>query len=375
MLTAVKDWRMKKLNIFILLIFLVSACLFPGCSPGTGGAAKSVETEKAAEGPLECNWLLKVDQTIPVTTDELTVNYTLVLIAQKVGGTDVYGTYEGAAYFGSELDASNLSNSFLDVTGGFNIKAFANNLSFQIVPYDKEKYSRYGIGENEAPVVPLVDYESMALFSPQMTGSGVLNPHVTGENVNAGYNDSASGTAPVTIKIAVKSGKADVDVPTFNVGSSFKGLLLGDPQQSGEEYQQGMARVESLINESENEDNEGESLSDSLGGIMGTFGSNLSLPDSFPSDEFPLASDANIINVYESKDKKNIRVMFGTGMEYEDILKLYAPLIDKMDNKVDIDDGVMYMGSSKKYTNISLMIMEDKSKTYKNMVSLEILKK
>ena len=52
---------------------------------------------------------MKVDQTIPITKNELTVNYTLVLIAQKNGGKDVYGTYEGAAFIGSELDASNLS--------------------------------------------------------------------------------------------------------------------------------------------------------------------------------------------------------------------------------------------------------------------------
>jgi hypothetical protein len=35
----------------------------------------------------------------------------------------------------------------------------------------------------------------------------------------------------------------------------------------------------------------------------------------------------------------------------------------------------MYMGSSEKYKNIILMITEDLSKTYKNMVMLEILKK
>ena len=112
---------------------------------------------------------MKVDQTIPITKNELTVNYTLVLIAQKNGGKDVYGTYEGAAFIGSTLDASNLSNSFLQVTGDFDIRVFANNLSFELVPYDKEGYSRYGIGVDGVPDVLLVEYEYMALFSPEMT--------------------------------------------------------------------------------------------------------------------------------------------------------------------------------------------------------------
>jgi hypothetical protein len=369
----------KHYIITVLLVFLVSACLLYGCSPEADAPAKSVEPQKATESPLECNWLLKVDQTIPVTSDELTVNHTLVFIAEKEGGTDVYGVYNGAAYISSELDASNLSNSFFDVSGGFDVKAFANNLSFEIVPYDKEEYSRYGLKKDDPPLVPLVEYESMALFSAEMTGTGIVNPSVTGENVNAGYNDSASGTAPIVMRIAVKSGKVEVDVPAFNVGSTFKGLLTGDPQQSGEEYQQAMAKIESLINESEQEeqeeDNEGEDLSDSLGGIMGTLGTNLPLPDSFPVDVLPLASDANIINVYESEDGKNIRVMFGTATEYEDLLNFYSPVIDNMDNKIDMDNGVIYTGSSKEYRNIQLMIMEDQSQTYKNMVSLEVLKK
>ena len=37
------------------------------------------------------------------------------------------------------------------------------------------------------------------------------------------------------------------------------------------------------------------------------------MPDSFPSDDIPVLSDANIINVYENDDKTNVRIMFGTG--------------------------------------------------------------
>ena len=365
---------MNKLIACVCIITLVTLFVISGCTPGTDSAAPSVaRTETPTESPLDCNWVLKVDQTIPVTTDGLTVNYTLVLIAQKAGGTDVYGAYEGAAYIASELDASNLSNAFLDVTGGFHIEAFANNLSFEIVPYDKEKYSRYGIGKDEAPDVPLVEYESMALISPEMTGSGVLNPDVSGENVNAGYHDSGSGTALVALKIAVKSGKVEATVPMFNT-DSFEGILVGEPDD--EQYQKGMARVDALIQNSQSAQE--PSGNDSMGGLagqMGTIGSNLPLPESFPADELPLAPDANIQNVFESEDKKNVRVIYATAMDYGDILTFYAPVIERMEQQLDIDTGMMYIGSSEKYSRISLMVLETKTKADSNMVTLEVLRK
>lgn len=55
----------------------------PGSAPPEDGEA------------LECDWIIKVDQTIPVTEDGLTVNYTLVLIAQKTGGEDTIGDMMG----------------------------------------------------------------------------------------------------------------------------------------------------------------------------------------------------------------------------------------------------------------------------------------
>jgi len=117
---------MAKMSVFakkglqLLCFFVFFVCPFwcsqpevpdsnaPGGNAGNN-TPPSVSPVKTSDDALECNWLLKVDQTIPITEDELTVNYTLVLIAQKNGGKDVYGTYEGAAFIGSELDASNLS--------------------------------------------------------------------------------------------------------------------------------------------------------------------------------------------------------------------------------------------------------------------------
>ena len=266
------------------------------------------------------------------------------------------------------------------MTGGFDIRVFANNLSFEIVPYDKESYSRYGIGEDGVPDVPLVDYESMALLSPEMTGSGVVNPYISGENVSAVYSGSSAGTAPVVMKIAVKSGKVHVTVPFLNMDRSFEGLLTGDPLGYTENYQQTMDRIETLIAESQeesdsNSDDEDSGVQGFLDSMMGTIGSGLALPDSFPADEFPLASDANILNVFESEDKKNVRIIYSTAMDYEDILAFYAPVIEMMDSELDMDTGKMYMGSSEKYDKIVLMVNNTKTKSESNMVTLEVTKK
>lgn len=374
---------------FVIAVFLCVFCLsvLAGCSqsevpginaPGSNAGNNvpaSAPPEKTSDEALECNWLLKVDQTIPITENELTVNYTLVLIAQKTGGKDVYGTYEGAAFIGSELDASNLSNSFLKVTGGFDIRVFANNLSFEIVPYDKESYSRFGLGEDGVPDVPLVDYESMALLSPEMTGTGFVNPHISGENVSAGYSGSSGGTAPVVMKITVKSGKVDVTIPFLNMDRSFEGLLAGDPLGNTEDYQQTMDRIDTLIDESQEEADSDSGENGFLDDMMGTIGSGLALPESFPADEFPLASDANILNVFESEDKKNVRIIYSTAMDYDDILAFYASVIEMMDTELDMDTGKMYMGSSEKYDKIVLMVNNTKTKSDSNMVTLEVSKK
>lgn len=61
-------------------------------------------------------------------------------------------------------------------------------------------------------------------------------------------------------------------------------------------------------------------------------------------------------------------------MEYGDIPTFYEAFIEMMDQEIDIDMGKMYLGSSEKY-EISLMVMETKTKSDSNMVRLEILRK
>ena len=102
-----------------------------------------------------------MDQTIPVKEGDVTVNHTLVLIAQKKGGKDIYGTYEGAAYIGSHLDLSPLAKILVKLSSGFDIDIFENNLSFEVEPFDMNRYSSY-TSKDEASLAPLVKYDSMA---------------------------------------------------------------------------------------------------------------------------------------------------------------------------------------------------------------------
>lgn len=234
------------LGLVLMLLATLSGCRAGPANPDANGDA------------LQCNWILKVDQTIPVKEGDVTVNHTLVLIARKEGGTDVYGTYEGAAYIGSHLDVSELSKMFIKMAGGFDVDVFANNLTFEIEPFDMKRYSAYG-SEDEASVAPLVKYESMALLSPEMKGGVIINPTVkSSDGLQGGYNASGKGVAPVAMKIAIHSGKVHVNIPSV-VDESFEGMITGDPKISDAEYQQAMKRIEELASSQEKEKTKQES--------------------------------------------------------------------------------------------------------------------
>jgi hypothetical protein len=365
---------MKTRANFIIALVLALLLVMSGCSVKDAEAANP----EAVDEILECNWILKVDQTIPIKEGDVTVNYSLFLVAQKTGGTDVYGTYEGAAYIGSQLDASELAREFIKIGGGFDLNAFANNLSFEIEPFDKQRYSAYGSKDN-ASLPPLVDYESMALISPEMKGGVIINTKVkAADGLQGGYSESGSGASPVAMKIAIKSGKVHVDIPAFRIDRSFEGLITGEPRKNSEEYEQGIRKIEELIAKAEAQsDSPDVDAGENSDSIIGNIGSNLEIPAAFPADEFPILPDSVVINTYESKDKRNVRVMLGANTSIEEILAFYKEYVTERPEvqRLDLPDGVMYTGHSGKYAKFQLMVIEDKSTIYKNMVSLEILKK
>lgn len=265
-----------RLSALFIMLLLLSGCVHkipetPN-TPYEGEESPKVTAIANQPNPqlLDCCWTLCVDQTIPVTTDGLTVEYTLVLIAQKAGGSDVNGTYEGAAYVGCKLDISSVSNEVIEAFGGFDMNAYASSITFDVVPYDINEYSDYEVPQGQIAIPPLVEYESMALISPEMTGSGILNPSLFGiQGEHMEYNYSASGTQAIPMRIAIKSGSVTVSVPSFKIGSSFEGTVLGDPQPG--QYQQAIARIEELIEQAEEEPEDGETGGFDLGDLIGQF--------------------------------------------------------------------------------------------------------
>lgn len=251
---------MRCIRILIILICGISI-LFTGCNVRSKNAPDITPSDYIqgvnGDEPLDADWIIYVDQTIPITKDGLTTEYTLVLAARKAGGKDVYGTYEGAAYISCKLDMSELTSEFMKIMGGFDIQAYSNAFSFDVVPFINDEYTNYGKSEDSIPMMSLVEYESMALVSPNMTGTGIINPNISGQNGEiVNFDEDVSGTLPIPIAIAIKSGKVYVTLPTIQMEYSYEGIITGEPQESSAKYQLAIARLEELIEEAASEEDE-----------------------------------------------------------------------------------------------------------------------
>lgn len=198
----------------------------PSASPSPGSSARPSPSPKASDDSV---WTIQIDQTIPKTVQGMTVNYSLVLVAQKSGGKDVNGTYKGTAYVGVNFDASQMNNAAMQVLGGFNVNAAAYDLTFDVVGYDQEKYSEYGLKDGEPPLAPLVTYQSMALLSPEMEGTGSFNVNITAPNASGGTSNSNSSSTSIPMKMTIDSGKVGVYIPSFQLTSDFEGTVTGTP--------------------------------------------------------------------------------------------------------------------------------------------------
>lgn len=182
------------------------------------------------ESAIECDWTLHVDDTVTKTTDGLAVKYNLVLIADKEGGIDEVGAYTGTVHLTIDFDASQMSKEMLKVMGGFNVDVYADSFTFDIVVYNIETYSEFGVNEGEAPLAPLVQYDSMALATPQMSGEGSIDIFVKGPNAQGGHKENAGSALPIPLKIAITGGKVNVSIPMLNLGDSFEGMVTGTPK-------------------------------------------------------------------------------------------------------------------------------------------------
>ncbi|NLX64855.1 MAG: hypothetical protein GX022_08815 [Clostridiaceae bacterium] len=372
---------------FLQIIVLILVSIISGCGKKNNIKPGSIETSPGNELP-ECNWVMKVDQTIPKKYDDgTTVEHTLVFIAEKEGGTDVTGTYHGAFCLRSKLDISEFSNEGVEYTGGFDAYGFGNDVTFDIVAYDAQKFAKFGrIGDTGNP--NLIDYETMAAFAHEITGSALLNPYVGGRYAgmgSGGINATGSGSAIIPVKIAIKSGKVHVDFPTLDIGSMFEGQLIEVPLGDNSQYKETMDIIEAMKEASKNSDSAGKdtgsagiSIPGGNGETKGQTGTNLEIPDSFPTDDVPVIPDAKIFNFYENGRKTNVAIMFGTDKSFDEVLEFYQEnfisKLEKEPEKKESEGTIMFICEMEGYRNVSIVIMEDKSKTYNSIVALEVLK-
>jgi hypothetical protein len=220
-----------------------------------------------------------VDQTIPKQVDGVTVNYHVMLVAQKSGGKDVNGTYKGAAFVGINFDASQMSNSVLNAIGGFNVNMATYDLSFDLVGYDVEKYSDFGVQGDLPALAPLVKYQAMALISPQMTGTGTLDASITGIQGEHGEtgNNTSEGSAAIPMKIAIDGATVLLDVPSFHLTHHFEGTITGTPTGSaspGSTIAQASDHIKSLMDQAKTDAAAAPSGMPDLGGLLNQFKPN-----------------------------------------------------------------------------------------------------
>ncbi len=87
---------------------------------------------------------------------------------------------------------------------------------------------------------------------------------------------------------------------------------------------------------------------------MGETGENMSLPESFPDDVFPLPDDANIINVNENADANATSIIFKTGKNFEEAIAFCQDIMKGGTIAVEDKKDVSYflMGDKGKYNII-----------------------
>lgn len=222
--------RLRKTLILCIAVFV---CLTVGCSAGEPGKAGTAAA--ASDEPVDANWTIRVDQTIPVEKDGMTVNYKLVLVANKQGGTDVYGKYSGHAQIKVEMDASKLTNDVIKMLGGFKMEAAAEKLELEVVPHDAEAFQQYFQYESTDivfPLKPVRDYNGMALITPDMKGAGTVNPMGQGvQGEKLGTDKSVEGVEAMPMRILISDLDVLVEVPALKLTSFFKGQITGVPTE------------------------------------------------------------------------------------------------------------------------------------------------
>lgn len=228
---------MRKLNVLLitgLLILFLSACsskpAFLPDSPDNG--QNGVQAENY-------NWLITVDDLASEEQDGVELNYQYILVAFKEGGSSAFGNYKAKCELNFNMDAGALSNILFDVFDGMQMDTGSGDIEFKVEKFDLNVINHYGeygpkVDAKDRYGFPYPDSvikTDMALFNPEMSGSGGINLDMTGK---LGYDINlddvlqpvrkAEGSSEMPMRLTIYENN-DVSVEIPAIGKTFMGKL------------------------------------------------------------------------------------------------------------------------------------------------------
>lgn len=226
---------LKKLLLFSLIMMLL---LTAGCTSDSidtdndSVTAAGIQQEKTVEEePLECDWIMEVDDKIESMFEGVKFEYTLTILAEKKGGIDELGTYKGKVYLKTEMDVPSTSDGDTAAAGHNIVESAADQAIIEVKPYDPAEYANFGFKEGELmPLAPIIDNAVMALANIEMTHKWNYVVDLTFEDgEQANINKDTDLKSQVPAKFIIEGGQLMVDIPRLKTSRAFKGTVTGNP--------------------------------------------------------------------------------------------------------------------------------------------------
>lgn len=215
-------WRY--LGCILLAVLMMSGCIGDSNSESAVKDKPAGESEPVAQsGPVECDWQMTIDDSVDSVLYGVAFTHTLIINAEKRGGTDDLGTYQGTMHL--KID----HHLPADAAGSNSVEGQVDNFTVELVPYDDSQYMDYGRPEGEAPLAQLVQYTGMGLQEQSFEGAWQADiVAVDDSGARVTKNEGLPGS--VKIKMAVEGGQVNVTLifPAQTV-TGFKGMITGTP--------------------------------------------------------------------------------------------------------------------------------------------------
>lgn len=216
----------KNKNFIIVLVIIVMLVL-TACNDD----ANVKKTGNVDNRPLECKWILSIDDTITVNVDGIDIKHHLIMNAQKIGGIYDLGVYEGTAELISEVDFSSFSSEVFKVEGGVEATLHDDNVTLTIAEFDGDEYANGTKGEGDTVALALLtNHDGMAIGTFNMVGDGNFGFDLKGLQGEKGNAENQFGSSQsIKYYMLVTGGQVSVQVPYTKSSKSFNGMIIGEP--------------------------------------------------------------------------------------------------------------------------------------------------